>query len=50
MGRNLGPLFAGLVAQRVAAVREMDDLTAEAFLPPTATVVTQISVRGPQQP
>jgi hypothetical protein len=43
-GRNLAPLFAGLVAQRVAVVQEQDDLQAEATLPKDATVVTGIVV------
>lgn len=43
-GRNLHPLFAGLCAQRVAAVNETDELHAEATLPDTATVVTGIEV------
>lgn len=44
VGRNLAPLFAGLVAQRVAVVRELDDLHAEATLARDATVVTGINV------
>lgn len=43
-GRNLNPLFAGLVAQRVAVVNEMDDLHAEATFPKSAMVVTRIEV------
>jgi len=43
-GRNLRPLFAALVAQRVAVVTEVDDLHAEATLDPDATVVTRIEV------
>jgi hypothetical protein len=43
-GRNLRPLFAGLVAQRVAFVVEMDDLHAEATLSKDAPVVTGIEV------
>lgn len=43
-GRNLAPVFAGLVAQRVAVVTEMDDLQAEAALGKDATVVTGIDV------
>jgi hypothetical protein len=43
-GRNLRPLFAGLIAQRVAVVCETDDLQAEAMLPSDATVVTSIGV------
>lgn len=42
-GRNLAPLFAGLVAQRVAVVQERDDLQAEASLEKDATVVTAIT-------
>jgi hypothetical protein len=45
-GRNLAPLFAALVAQRVAVVRESDDLQAEATLPKGATVVTTIEVQN----
>lgn len=44
-GRNLRPLFDGLVAQRVAVVREMDDLQAEANLPDEATVVLKIEIK-----
>src|SRR5262245_26119416 len=40
VGRNLAPLFAGLVAQRVASVAEMDELQAEAELGAAATAVT----------
>lgn len=43
-GRNLGPLFSALVAQRVAVVRERDDLQAEAESGRGATVVTRIDV------
>jgi hypothetical protein len=43
-GRNLRPLFAGLVAQRVAFVVEMDDLHAEVTLPKDTPVVTGIEV------
>jgi hypothetical protein len=43
-GRNMGPLYDGLVAQRVAVVREMDGLQADANLPAKATVVTSIKV------
>jgi hypothetical protein len=43
-GRNLAPLFSALVSQRVAVVREMDDLQAEANLPQGETVVTEITV------
>jgi hypothetical protein len=47
-GRNLDPLFAGLVSQRVAVVNEMDDLQAEARHSEDETVVTgiQVSERG----
>jgi hypothetical protein len=44
VGRNLNPLFAGLVAQRVAVVNEVDDLHAEATLQKDAPVVTAIEV------
>ena len=47
-GKNLAPVFAGLVTQRVAVVTEMDDLYAEAELGPDATVVTGIEVSQPQ--
>ena len=43
-GQNLHPLFAGLVAQRVAVVNEIDDLQAEASQPKDATIVTKIEV------
>lgn len=43
-GKNLAPVFSGLVAQRVAVVRELDELQAEAALGEAATVVTGISV------
>lgn len=43
-GQNLRPLFAALVAQRVAVVRETDGLHAEALLPQGVTVVTGIEV------
>lgn len=43
-GKNLAPVFAGIVAQRVAVVTEVDDLQAEAALGKDATVVTGISV------
>lgn len=43
-GRNLAPVFSGLVAQRVAVVTETDELQAEATLGKDATVVTGISV------
>ena len=44
-GRNLGPLMDGLVAQRVAVVREMDELQAEANVPDGETVVLKIEVK-----
>jgi hypothetical protein len=43
-GRNLDPLYDGLVAQRVAWVRVMDELHADANLPEGATVVTGIEI------
>lgn len=43
-GKNLAPVFAGLVSQRVAVVTEVDDLQAEAVLGEDATVVTGIEV------
>ena len=43
-GRNLRPVFDGLVAQRVAVVREMDALQADANLGDKATVVTGIKI------
>jgi hypothetical protein len=46
-GQNLRPLFSGLVAQRVAAIQEVDDLYAEASSAPVTTVVTRIVVREP---
>jgi hypothetical protein len=44
-GRNLRPLVNGLLAQRVAVVREMDELQAEANLGEEATVVTGIKIK-----
>ena len=44
VGRNLRPLFAALVAQRVAVVTEVDELHTEAALEPGATVVTRLEV------
>ena len=44
-GRNLAPLFDGLVAQRIAIVREMDELQAEASISEDATVVTKIEIK-----
>ena len=43
-GRNLRPLFSGLVAQRVAYVQEMDELYAEATLGEDETAVTRIEI------
>ena len=43
-GRNLRPLYDGLVAQRVAWVGVMDELHADANLPAAATVVTGIEI------
>jgi hypothetical protein len=47
-GRNLRPLFSGLVAQRVAFVEEQDELYAEANGQPNSTVVTAITVTKPE--
>jgi hypothetical protein len=44
-GRNLQPGYNGLVAQRVALVRVMDELHADANLPAAATVVTGIEIK-----
>jgi hypothetical protein len=44
-GRNLRPLFAGIIAQRVTFVQEIDELHAEAMLDSDATAVTRIGVR-----
>ena len=44
-GRNLRPLLNGLISQRVAVVREMDDLQAEANLPDGETVVLKIEIK-----
>jgi hypothetical protein len=44
-GRNLRALFEGLVAQRVAVVREMDALQAEAAAAPGAAIVTGIEIK-----
>ncbi|HEX3146675.1 MAG TPA: hypothetical protein VHR66_01150 [Gemmataceae bacterium] len=49
-GRNLESLFAGLVSQRVAVVREMDRLHAEATVPEKETVVTRIEMNDPDKP
>jgi hypothetical protein len=49
LGRNLRPIFLGLVAQRVAVIQEIDDLHAEATLAKDATVVTKIEVKEPKQ-
>lgn len=43
-GRNLAPVFAGIVAQRVAVVTEVDELQAEAVLGKDATLVTGVAV------
>lgn len=43
-GRNLGPLFENLAAQRVAFVRETDGLQAEATVAEGDTVVTRIEI------
>ncbi len=43
-GRNLRPIFDGLATQRLASVREIDDLQARANLPEDATVVTKITI------
>jgi len=48
-GLNLRPLYAGLVAQRVAVIQEMDELHAEASVPPEATVVTRIEIMEPEE-
>ena len=45
-GRNLRPGYNGLLAQRVAVVREMDALQAEASMPESATVVTGIAIKA----
>jgi hypothetical protein len=45
-GRKLRPLFEGLVAQRIAVVREMDELQAEANLPDGSTVVLKIEIKS----
>jgi hypothetical protein len=44
-GRNLRPLLSGLISQRVAVVREMDDMQAEANVPDGETVVLKIEVK-----
>ena len=44
-GRNLRPLFEGLVAQRVQVVRETDPLQAEADAQPGETVVDRITTK-----
>ena len=43
-GRNLRPLVDGLLAQRVAVIRMMDDLQADVNMPEEATVVTRIDI------
>jgi hypothetical protein len=45
-GRNLRPLFDGLVAQRVAWVQEMDDFQSQVHQAESATVVTRIEVKS----
>jgi hypothetical protein len=44
LGRNLQPVFDGLVAQRIASIRELDDVQARANLPEKAPVVTKITI------
>ncbi|HEX4613237.1 MAG TPA: hypothetical protein VH092_33935 [Urbifossiella sp.] len=44
-GRNLRPLYSGLVVQQVAVVAEVDEIQAEATVPRDKTVVTRIEVR-----
>jgi hypothetical protein len=44
-GRNLRPLYAGLVTQRVAMIPEVDELYAEAEGATAGTVVTRIEVK-----
>jgi hypothetical protein len=44
-GRNLLPLFDGLVSQRIWSVREMDELQAEARRLRDATVITKIEFK-----
>jgi hypothetical protein len=44
-GRNLGSLFDGLAAQRVAVVRQMDEIQAEATAAPEAAIVTGIEIK-----
>jgi hypothetical protein len=44
-GRNLRPVFEGLVAQRIAVIREMDELHAEAEHLSDTTVVTKIEIK-----
>ena len=43
-GRNLKPIFDGLASQRLATIREIDELQARANLPEKTTVVTKITV------
>jgi len=45
-GRNLRPLYDGLVAQRVAVIREMDAFQAAANMPDSDTVVTGITIKA----
>jgi len=44
-GQNLRPIYAGLVAQRVAFIQEMDEMYAEAEGATAGTVVTRIEVK-----
>ncbi|OWK46465.1 hypothetical protein [Fimbriiglobus ruber] len=44
-GRNLRPLFSGLVAQRVAYVQERDELYGEVDTAADAMIVTKIVVK-----
>jgi hypothetical protein len=44
-GRNLRPGYNGLVAQRVAVVRQTDAFQAEANLAPDAAVITAIEIK-----
>lgn len=45
VGRNLRPLYAAIVAQRAAVVKETDELYAEADFKADATVVTKIELQ-----
>lgn len=44
-GRNLRPLYAAIVSQRAAVVKETDELYAEAVSTADATVVTKIELQ-----